>query len=73
MGFMSASLETIAINLRFHELQDPRELARDVTGMGRWGNGDVAVNLAKAEEIPYAMGLVRQALEKQMGNGEVDE
>ena len=37
--------------------------------MGRWGNGDVEVGLASLDELPYVMGLVRQSLEKQMGNG----
>ncbi len=53
----------------FHELHDPKELAKDVTNLGRWGNGDVEVGLNSCDEIPYVMGLVRQAFEKQMGNG----
>jgi len=61
----------LSINLDFHELHDPREMARDVTGMGRWGNGNVEVGLESNKEIPYVMGLVRQAFEQQMGNGEV--
>jgi predicted transport protein len=58
----------VSINLRFNELQDARGIAKDVTGLGRWGNGDVELFLSSVDEIPYAMGLVRQALEKQMGN-----
>lgn len=45
-------------------------MARDVTNLGRWGNGDAEVAFGKAEDLPYVMGLVRQAFEKQMGNGE---
>ena len=62
----------LSLNLDFHELHDPRGLAKDVTNLGRWGNGNVEVPLASEDEIPYVMGLVRQAFEKQMGNGEVD-
>ena len=62
----------LSLNLRFHELHDPRGLARDVTNLGRWGNGDAEVALSAVEELPYVMGLVRQAFEKQMGNGSVD-
>ena len=47
-------------------------MAKDVTNLGRWGNGNVEVALTSRDEIPYVMGLVRQAYEKQMGNGEVD-
>ena len=50
-------------------MRDPKKLATDVTNLGRWGNGDVEVGLTKLEELPYTMGLVRQAFEKQMGDG----
>ena len=58
----------LSLNVRFHELHDPRCLARDVTNLGRWGNGDAEVELPTLEGLPYVMGLVRQALEKQMDN-----
>ena len=61
----------LTLNVRFHELHDPGKIARDVTNLGRWGNGDAEVELSSQEELPYVMGLVRQAFEKQMGNGEV--
>ena len=60
----------LSINIDFHEMHDPRGLARDVTNLGRWGNGSVEVALQSPDEIPYAIGLVRQAFEKQMDNGE---
>ena len=62
----------LSLNMHFHELHDPKGLAKDVTSLGRWGNGDVEVGFRKPEELPYVMGLVRQALEKQMGNGEAE-
>ena len=62
----------LSLNLKFHELHDPRGLAKDVTNLGRWGNGDVEIGLSDPEELPYVLGLVRQAFENQMGNGEAD-
>lgn len=62
----------LTLNLPFHELHDPKGLARDVTNLGRWGNGDVEVVLGKTDDLPYVMGLVRQAFERQMGNGDAD-
>jgi len=59
----------LSLNIDFHELQDPRGLARDVTNLGRWGNGNAEFDLSSTDEIPYAIGLVRQAFEKQMGDG----
>ncbi len=61
----------LSLNLDFHELHDPRNWGRDVTGRGRWGNGNVEVGLESLDQIPYIMGLVRQSFEKQMGNEEV--
>ena len=60
----------LILNMQFHELQDSRGSAKDVTNLGRWGNGDVEVGLSELEALPYVMGLIRQALEKQLGNGE---
>lgn len=56
--------------MSFHEVQDPRGWCKDVSSVGRWGNGDVEVGLAALEELPYVMGLVRQSFEQQMGNAE---
>jgi predicted transport protein len=57
----------LSLNIALAELDDPRKLARDVAGLGHWGNGDVEVSLAEPDEVPYVMGLVRQALERQLG------
>jgi predicted transport protein len=62
----------LSFNMEFHELHDPRGLGKDVTNIGRWGNGNVEVGLDSPDDIPYIMGLARQAFEKQMGNGEVN-
>ncbi len=62
----------LSLNLKFHELHDPKGLARDVTNLGRWGNGDAEIALSTPEELPYVMGLVRQAFEMQMEYGAVD-
>lgn len=57
------------INIALNELEDPKKLGRDVSNVGTWGNGDTEVILNSIDEIPYIIGLVRQALEKQFGNG----
>ena len=62
----------LSLNLQFHQLYDPRGLARDVTSLGQWGNGDAEVGLSTLEELPYVMGLVRQSFEMQMGNGAME-
>ncbi len=62
----------LVFNMLFHEIHDPRGECRDLTGKGRWGNGDVEVGLNSVDDLPYIMGLIRQSFEKQMGNGEAD-
>jgi predicted transport protein len=59
----------LTLNMAFPEITDPKGCCRNVAGLGRWGNGDVTVGLSSIEELPYVIGLVRQAFEKQMGNG----
>ena len=58
------------INIKYNELNDPKELCRDVSQTGHWGNGDVELILSSEEDIAYVINLVRQAIEKQYGNGE---
>jgi uncharacterized protein with ParB-like and HNH nuclease domain/predicted transport protein len=56
----------LTINLRYSEIDDPQGLTEDVSGKGRWGNGDVSVHFRKLEDLPYIMRLVRQSYEKQL-------
>ncbi|WP_031249367.1 DUF262 and DUF1524 domain-containing protein [Helicobacter pylori] len=53
------------LNMPFYELQDEKNLARKAKG--NYGNGDIEVKLKTKENIPYCLGLIKQALEKQMG------
>ena len=62
----------LSLNMPFHELRDPRGIAKDITNIGLWGNGDVDVGLRDVTDMPYVMGLVRQAYEHQMGAVEVE-
>lgn len=59
----------LSLNMRFTDLNDPKGLCKDVTDVGRWGNGDVEVGLSSMDELPYVIGLVRQSLDLQLGNG----
>ncbi|TPH44298.1 DUF262 and DUF1524 domain-containing protein [Helicobacter pylori] len=55
------------LNMKFNELQDEKNLARDMTNKGHLGNGNIEVKLETKENIPYCLGLIKQALEKRMG------
>lgn len=55
----------LSLNMKFPELHDPRKMAVDVSGKGRWGNGDVSINFRDIKDLPYVMSLVQQSLAKQ--------
>jgi len=57
----------LSLNMPFPEIRDPRGMCKDVSGLGRWGNGDVEAGLSSMDDLPYVMGLVRQSFERQMG------
>jgi uncharacterized protein with ParB-like and HNH nuclease domain/predicted transport protein len=67
-----ASRLRLSLNMPFHDLYDPKGLAKDATNIGRWGNGDVHIGVSSVEDLSYAMGLIRQSFERQMGNGQDD-
>jgi uncharacterized protein with ParB-like and HNH nuclease domain/predicted transport protein len=68
-----ASRLRLSLNMRFIDIHDPKGVCKDVSNLGRWGNGDVEVQLTSLDELPYIIGLVRQSLDLQMGNGDTDE
>ena len=56
----------LSLNMDFENIKDPKNLCRDISGLGRWGNGDVEVNLRHASELDDVIELVEQAFEEQM-------
>jgi predicted transport protein len=62
----------LSLNMRFHEINDPRKLCKNVAELGRWGNGEAEVMFSSLDELPYIMSLVQQAFARQMGNGEIE-
>jgi uncharacterized protein with ParB-like and HNH nuclease domain/predicted transport protein len=62
--FKSTGLR-LTINLPFDDLQDPKHLAENVKGKGRWGNGEVSLEVDSSDDISYAMFIIKQAYERQ--------
>jgi uncharacterized protein with ParB-like and HNH nuclease domain/predicted transport protein len=59
----------LSLNMPFAEIEDSRGICRDITNIGRWGNGDVEVGITSLGELPYIMSLVSQSFERQMAGG----
>jgi uncharacterized protein with ParB-like and HNH nuclease domain/predicted transport protein len=54
----------LSLNMKFDEIHDPTGLCKDVSHVGRWGNGDVEVGLSSIEQLDDVMTLVQQAFSK---------
>lgn len=52
------------LNLQQGDLDDPKGLARDVSSVGHWGNGDYEIVMRTDEELEYILSLIKQSLKK---------
>ncbi|NLU92651.1 AAA family ATPase [Chitinophaga sp. Ak27] len=51
------------INLKKGQLKDNKKLARDVSAVGHWGNGDYEIAIEDNKNIEYIMNLIKQSVE----------
>jgi uncharacterized protein with ParB-like and HNH nuclease domain/predicted transport protein len=56
----------LSLNIEFPKIIDPHGLCKDVTGLGRWGNGDVEVGISALGELDNVMELIQQAFDEQL-------
>jgi len=56
----------LSLNCKYKDIHDPKGLCKDITNLGRWGNGDVEVKISQVSEIPYAVELIRQVIDMQI-------
>jgi predicted transport protein len=52
----------IWINLKKGKLDDPKQLATDVSEKGHWGNGDYQIQVETDKDLEYIMSLIKQAI-----------
>lgn len=55
----------ISLNMKFSEVEDPKGICKDITGLGRWGNGDVELYMNQVSDIDEVMGFVEQSYRLQ--------
>lgn len=55
----------IWINLHKGELDDPKGLARDVSSIGHYGNGDYDIKVTPDSDLDYIMFLIKQSFKNQ--------
>lgn len=47
-------------NTKIDTLDDPRNIARDVSNTGHWGNGDYEIQISNDDDIEYIFSLIKQ-------------
>ncbi|HHF1629166.1 TPA: DUF5655 domain-containing protein [Haemophilus influenzae] len=52
----------IWINLPYGELDDSKNLAKNVSNTGHWGNGDYEITVESTQYLEYIMSLIKQAI-----------
>ena len=55
----------ISVNMKFSEVYDPNGICRDVTGLGRWGNGDVELFMEHTSDIDRVIEIIEQSYKLQ--------
>ncbi len=56
----------LSLNMAYPDIIDPKNLSKDVSSLGRWGNGDVEVGLSNINDLDDIMELILQSFEAQM-------
>lgn len=55
----------ISVNMKFSQVYDPNGICHDITGVGRWGNGDVELFMEHTTDIDRVMEIVEQSYRLQ--------
>jgi len=61
--FLGKSLKLV-INMKSGELDDPKNISRDISNVGHWGNGAYEVKIKDSDNLEYILSLVKQSLFK---------
>lgn len=54
----------LILNMAFTEIDDPKKICKDVTNVGRWGNGDIEITFDSLSQLEDIMYLINQSFEK---------
>ena len=55
----------ISVNMKFSEIHDPKGICKDITGLGRWGNGDVELFMEHTSDVDNVMEIIEQSYRMQ--------
>lgn len=55
----------VSINMKYADIYDPKGLCKDITGLGRWGNGDAELFFEHTSDIDDVMAIIEQSYNMQ--------
>lgn len=55
----------LAVNMKYADVIYPKGICKDITGLGRWGNGDIEVLLDSLDGLDDVMAIIEQAFHLQ--------
>ena len=55
----------ISVNMKYSEVSDPNGICKDITGLGRWGNGDVELYMEHTSDVDQVMEIIEQSYKLQ--------
>lgn len=55
----------ISINMKYADVHDPKGICKDITGLGRWGNGDAELFFEHTSDIEDVMAIIEQSYNAQ--------
>ena len=56
----------ISVNMKFSDVLDPNGICRDITNLGRWGNGDVEIYMERTSDVDQIMEIIEQSYRIQL-------
>lgn len=51
----------ISVNMKYSQVYDPKGLCKDITNLGRWGNGDVELFMEHTSDVENVMEIIEQS------------
>lgn len=55
----------ISVNMKFSEIHDSKGICKDITGLGRWGNGNVELFMEHTSDVDNVMEIIEQSYRAQ--------
>jgi predicted transport protein len=52
--------------MKFADVKDPKGICKDITRVGRWGNGDCELFLDKLDQLDDVMDIIQQSHDLQI-------